>query len=91
MFLCGNPSMIEEMVELLARDGFREHTAKRRGSCTWSGTGKRGLARVAAARAQLATGSQTAGTASAAHSSEGCGRRIFRPHTDTYSTVPRLR
>jgi ferredoxin--NADP+ reductase len=28
IFLCGNPAMIEAMVELLARDGFREHTRK---------------------------------------------------------------
>lgn len=31
MFLCGNPSMIEDMVEMLAQDGFREHKPRRPG------------------------------------------------------------
>ena len=31
VFLCGNPSMIEEMVELLAAGGFREHSRKEPG------------------------------------------------------------
>jgi ferredoxin--NADP+ reductase len=31
IFLCGNPVMIDEMVELLARDGFREHKPRRPG------------------------------------------------------------
>jgi ferredoxin--NADP+ reductase len=28
VFLCGNPAMIEEMVELLSKEGFREHSRK---------------------------------------------------------------
>lgn len=28
IFLCGNPSMIEDMLQILAREGFREHTKK---------------------------------------------------------------
>ncbi|NUQ62178.1 MAG: ferredoxin--NADP reductase [Pirellulales bacterium] len=28
VFLCGNPAMIEDMLQLLAQDGFREHTKK---------------------------------------------------------------
>ena len=31
IFLCGNPAMIEEMVEILAKDGFIEHTKKNPG------------------------------------------------------------
>jgi ferredoxin/flavodoxin---NADP+ reductase len=31
VFLCGNPTMIEDMVELLAADGFREHKPRRPG------------------------------------------------------------
>lgn len=32
VFLCGNPSMIEDMIELLREDGFTEHTRKKPGS-----------------------------------------------------------
>ena len=32
VFLCGNPAMIEDMVELLSSDGFTEHTRKTPGS-----------------------------------------------------------
>ncbi len=28
VFLCGNPAMLEEMLQLLAEDGFQEHTRK---------------------------------------------------------------
>lgn len=28
IFLCGNPSMIEDMLTIVAKDGFREHTKK---------------------------------------------------------------
>ena len=28
VFLCGNPAMIEDMLQLLAQDGFREHSKK---------------------------------------------------------------
>jgi len=28
VFLCGNPGMIESAVEVLAADGFKEHTKK---------------------------------------------------------------
>jgi ferredoxin--NADP+ reductase len=31
VFLCGNPGMVEEMAEILAADGFSEHSAKRTG------------------------------------------------------------
>lgn len=31
VFLCGNPAMIDDMVAILAVDGFREHTRKRPG------------------------------------------------------------
>jgi ferredoxin--NADP+ reductase len=31
VFLCGNPLMIEEMVDLLMKEGFREHTPKQEG------------------------------------------------------------
>jgi ferredoxin--NADP+ reductase len=31
VFLCGNPLMIEEMVDLLKDEGFREHTPKQEG------------------------------------------------------------
>jgi ferredoxin--NADP+ reductase len=31
VFLCGNPGMIDDMVELLAEDGFREHSRKHSG------------------------------------------------------------
>ena len=31
VFLCGNPAMIDEMVEMLAEDGFREHSRKQPG------------------------------------------------------------
>jgi ferredoxin--NADP+ reductase len=31
VFLCGNPAMIEDMVELLAEEGFREHSRKEPG------------------------------------------------------------
>ena len=32
VFLCGNPTMIEAMVEMLERDGFQEHKPKRPGT-----------------------------------------------------------
>jgi len=32
IFLCGNPAMIEDMIELLSDDGFTEHTRKTPGS-----------------------------------------------------------
>ncbi len=32
VFLCGNPAMIDDMVELLSIDGFTEHTRKAPGS-----------------------------------------------------------
>jgi ferredoxin--NADP+ reductase len=32
IFLCGNPAMIDDMIELLAEDGFTEHTRKTPGS-----------------------------------------------------------
>ena len=32
VFLCGNPAMIDDMVELLSKDGFTEHTRKTPGS-----------------------------------------------------------
>lgn len=32
VFLCGNPAMIEDMIELLAEDGFTEHSRKTPGS-----------------------------------------------------------
>ena len=31
VFLCGNPAMIEDMVALLADEGFREHSRKEAG------------------------------------------------------------
>lgn len=31
VFLCGNPAMIDDMVAILAEDGFREHTRKQPG------------------------------------------------------------
>ncbi len=31
VFLCGNPAMIEEMIGILAQDGFTEHTRKKPG------------------------------------------------------------
>jgi ferredoxin--NADP+ reductase len=31
VFLCGNPAMINEMIGILAKDGFREHTRKTQG------------------------------------------------------------
>jgi ferredoxin--NADP+ reductase len=32
VFLCGNPTMIDDMVELLSREGFTEHTKQQPGS-----------------------------------------------------------
>jgi len=32
IFLCGNPAMIDDMIELLSKDGFTEHTRKVPGS-----------------------------------------------------------
>lgn len=32
IFLCGNPAMIDDMIELLSSDGFTEHTRKEPGS-----------------------------------------------------------
>lgn len=31
IFLCGNPAMIEEMVEALAAEGYREHSRRQAG------------------------------------------------------------
>ena len=31
VFLCGNPAMIDDMVAILAEDGFREHSRKQTG------------------------------------------------------------
>jgi ferredoxin--NADP+ reductase len=32
VFLCGNPTMIDDMIELISKDGFTEHTRQSRGS-----------------------------------------------------------